>query len=96
MMRETIPHETQFSLFNILFNGIIILILRNFLFCICPAGDFNDHIENLGTCGRSGSQEWNIVPWRDNDAVLFKVDAMLEGIWRTYRRETRGLVNVGH
>jgi len=96
MMRETIPHETQFALFNILFNRIIIFILRNFLFCICPAGDFNNHIENLWTCGGRGSQEWNIMPWRDNDAVFFKVDAMVEGIRRTYRRETRGLVNVVH
>lgn len=50
MMRKTIPDETQFALLDILFDGIVILILGNFLFCIRPSRNLDDHVENLGTC----------------------------------------------
>src|SRR5271156_951432 len=53
MMRKTIPDKTQFALLNILFDGIVILLFGNFLFCICPSRNLDDHVENLGTCSGS-------------------------------------------
>jgi hypothetical protein len=81
MVRETIPDETQFTLFNVLFDGIVILIFGDFLFCVGPAGDFDDHVEDLRGGSWRGGQEGNIVPWRNDYAILFKVYTVFKCIW---------------
>jgi hypothetical protein len=84
MMRETIPDKSQFPLFNVLFDRIVVFIFADFLFGVGPSWDFDDHVEDLGTCcGRRGKKR-NIMPWRNNDTVLFKEDSVIErviGAW---------------
>jgi hypothetical protein len=50
MMRETVPDKTQFALFYVLLDGIVWLIFGNFLLSIGPTRDFDNHVEDLGTC----------------------------------------------
>ena len=85
MMGKAISNETQLPLFNILLNWIVILVLRNFLFGIGPARDFNNHVENLGTCCWRGSKEGDIMPWGHNDTVLLEVDAVVKRIGSAYQ-----------
>lgn len=85
MMRKTIPHEPQFALLYILLDRIECLVLGNLLLGIRPPRDLDNHIENLGTRCRRRRQKRDIMPCRHGDAVLFKVDAVLEGVWCAYR-----------
>jgi hypothetical protein len=47
MVRETVPHESQLALLNVLLNRIEIFVLGNLLLGIGPTRDFNYHVEDL-------------------------------------------------
>jgi hypothetical protein len=84
MMRKTIPDKSQFALLDILLDRIVIIVLGNLLLGIRPAGDLDNHIENLRTCcGRRGEKR-DIMPCRDDNSILFEEDAVLEGIRGAY------------
>jgi len=85
MMGEAVPHETQFALFDVLFDWIVILVFGNFLFGIGPTRNFDNHVEDLGAVCRGGGKQGNVMPGRNHHAVFFKVDAMIEGIGRAWR-----------
>ena len=84
MMRETISHESQFTLLNVLLDGIEILVFRNLLFGIGPTGDFNDHIEDLRTRSGRRCEKGDIVPWGDDDTVLLEINTMLKSMGSPY------------
>ena len=45
-MREAVADEPQFASLQVLFDRIERLLLRDFHFCIRPARDFHDHVED--------------------------------------------------
>ena len=83
-MGETVPHESQFALLDVLLDGIEVLVLGDLLLGICPAWDFHDHVEDLWTGGGRGGEEGDVVPWGDDDAVLLKVDPVFERVGSAY------------
>jgi len=81
---ETVADKSQLALFDILLDGIVVLVLANLLLGVGPAGDFDDHVEDLRGCSGARGKEGDIVPGRDDDTVLLKVDAVFERVGRTY------------
>jgi hypothetical protein len=70
---KAVAHEAQTTLLDILFDGIERLLLGYFHLGICPAGNFDDHVENTIVLVE---EERDIVEWRDDLAVLLDIDAM--------------------
>jgi len=85
---ETVANETQTALFYVLLDGIEWLILRDLALGVGPTGDLDDHVEDaMALVGK----ERNVVEGGDDGSVLFRVDAMFEGVGSTddTRRELR-------
>jgi hypothetical protein len=83
---ETVADEPQFALFDVLLDGIVVVVLADFLLGVGPARDFDDHVEDLGGCGGARGEEGDIVPGRHNNTVLLKVDAVFKRVGRAYGR----------
>jgi hypothetical protein len=83
---ETVADKPQFALFDVLLDGIVVLVLADFLLGVGPARDFDDHVEDLGGCGWARGEEGDIVPRRHNNTVLLKVDAVFKRVGRAYTR----------
>jgi hypothetical protein len=77
---EAVADKPQFALFDVLLDGIVVVVLADFLLGVGPARDFDDHVEDLGGCGWARGKERDIVPRRHNDPVLLKVDAVFERV----------------
>lgn len=54
--------------------------LSHLLLGIGPARNLHNHVQHglllIGV-------KWDVVEWRDGDAILLNVDAVLEGVWST-------------
>jgi hypothetical protein len=80
-MRETVSNKTQFSLFDVLLDWIVYFIFGDFLLGVRPTRDFDNHVEDLRTCTGRRCKKRNIMPWRDNNTILLKVNSMFECVW---------------
>jgi len=88
VMGEAVANETQTTLFDVLLDGVEWFVLGDFKLGVSPAGDFDNHVEDaIALVGK----ERNVVEGGDDGSVLFRVDAMFEGVGSTddTRRELR-------
>lgn len=74
MMREAVSDETKFALFDILLDGVECFLFGDLHLCICPAGNFDNHVENAIL---PVGEKWDIMEGGDDIAVLLNEYAML-------------------
>jgi len=74
---ETVPDESEFTLLDILLDGVEGLILGDLKLGVGPSRDFNDHVEDgLGLVGKEG----NVVERRDDFAILLNEHSVFKGV----------------
>ena len=74
MVGETVANIAQLATLNVLLDGIEGLFLRNLHLRICPAWNFDNHIEDAVI---AVSEERDVVERRDDIAVLLKIGTVL-------------------
>jgi len=80
VMREAVANETQTTLLDVLLDGVEWFILGDLKLGVGPAGDLDNHVEDaIALVGK----ERNVVEGRDDGSVLFRIDAMVEGVGST-------------
>ena len=73
MVREAIPHKTQFTTFDILLDGVERLLLGNFHLGVCPPWNLDDHVQNaIVPVGK----ERDVVKRRDNISIRLDENAV--------------------
>lgn len=74
MVREAVANIAQLALLDVLLDRVEGLFLGNLHFCVGPAGNLDDHVED--TLILVGEKR-DIMEGRNDGAVLFDEDAML-------------------
>ena len=55
MVGEAVPDKTQLALLGVLLDGVQRVLLGDFLLCVGPTRDLDDHVEDrLGLVGKEG------------------------------------------
>lgn len=57
-MWETVPDESESTLFDILLDGIEGLLFGDFHLCVSPSRNFDDHVEDAIVLV---GEEWDVV-----------------------------------
>lgn len=71
---ETVANETQAALLGVLSDGVEGLLLGYFHLGVCPAGNFDDHVEDaIAPVG----EERDVVPGGDDLTVSLDVDSVI-------------------
>ena len=79
MVGKAVTNVSEFSLFDILFDGVEGLVLANLHFGVGPAGDLDDHVQDaIVLIG----EERDVVEGGDDGSVLLDIDTM---VWRDTR-----------
>jgi len=87
---EAVTDEAKTTFFDILFNGVETLLLRDLHLRVCPSGNLNDHVEDTKVLI---SEEGDIMERRYDISVLLDVNTVLKGMGSA--NETRGVLGHG-
>lgn len=71
---ETVAHETEAALLDVLLDGVHRLLLRDLHLRVRPAGDLDDHVEDAVVLV---GEEGDVVEGGDDIAALLDEDAMV-------------------
>jgi hypothetical protein len=76
---EAVANETQTTLLDVLFDGVEWFLLGDLELGVGPTGDLYNHVEDaIVLVGK----ESNVVEGGDCGSVLFRIDAVFEGVGR--------------
>jgi len=77
---EAVANETQATLLNVLFDGVERFVLGDLKLGVGPTRDLYNHVEDaIVLVGK----ERNVVEGGDDGSVLFRIDAVFEGVGST-------------
>jgi len=80
VMGEAVANETQATLLDVLLDWIEWLLLGDLELCVGPTRDLDNHVEDaIALVGK----ERDVVEWGDDGSILFRIDAMFEGVGST-------------